>query len=201
MHILVFRDSITQGFHDDEKGGWVGRLFSHCVKGMLDTDYKKYVAVFNLGISGERSCDLINRFDSEFAARQDTEVITLFAIGTNDSARNIKTQENWCPIVEYKKSLNSMITKAKANGRVVLVGLTALDEGRLNPIPWFNNYSHFQEDRDKYDQALKELAKHHKCTYIELDDLFLIKKWNYCQMPYTPTPPDTSSYLSGLRVN
>lgn len=176
MNIIIFGDSITHGFHDDEIGGWVSRLFSFCVSEMLQSNYEKYVSVFNLGISGERTCDLIKRFDVEFDAREDENMLTIFSIGINDSVRNVDTNTNRCEINEYKQNLQKMITKAKDRGNVILVGLTAIDESRLSPIPWFPEYSHLQIDRDKYDDALKELANENGCMYIPTEDLFLNKK-------------------------
>lgn len=158
MNILVFGDSITQGFHDDERGGWVGRLFSYCVSEMIRSDYEKYVSVFNLGISGERSCDLIKRFNVEFDTRQQDGMATIFAIGINDSARNIKTDKNWCDINDYKNNLQQMINQAKIQGGVVLLGLTAVDESKLTPIPWFSEYSHHQSDRDRYDNVSQRIS-------------------------------------------
>ena len=176
MNIIVFGDSITQGFHDDMKGGWVARLFSSCVTEMMQSDYEKYVSVFNLGISGERSCDIARRFNVEFEARYEEGVVTIFAVGINDSAKHSKTGVNWCELDEYISNMQKMIEQAKQHGQVVLVGLTALDENRLTPIPWFLEYSHYQADRDDYDTALKKLAAKNDCLYIPTEDIFLNKK-------------------------
>lgn len=172
MHILIFGDSIAQGFHDDEKGGWATRLFASCVKDSRISNYEKHVTVFNLGVSGDRSSDLAKRFDVEFSARQDSDLVTLFAVGTNDSARNVNTQENRCALGDFMSNMRSMIKKAQEKGRVVLVGLPGLDESILTPIPWFREYSHLQKDRAAYDAVLQELSAELECVYIKTHDIF-----------------------------
>ena len=69
--IGIWGDSITFGAGDSEKGGWVNRL---------DEDLE--VEIHNLGIGGDRSYDLISRFEVE-CEKMEPDII-LFAIGTND---------------------------------------------------------------------------------------------------------------------
>jgi lysophospholipase L1-like esterase len=177
MQILIFGDSITQGFHDDEKGGWVSRLFAYSISEMLASDYKKYISIFNFGVSGDRSCDVIKRFKGEFDSRNDSsDTFTMFAVGTNDYARIISTGENWCPIEEYEKNMRAMIALAKEKGNVALVGLTAIQEELLNPTPWVEDFSYLQEDRDKYETKIKEIAESTECIFIETADLFVGSK-------------------------
>lgn len=173
MQILVFGDSITQGFHDTECGGWVSRLFAYCNKIVLDSDFDTYISVFNFGVSGDRSSELVKRFEKELHSRGDTEpTITILAIGINDSIKHIESGENWCPIREYEDNVRGMIDQASKKGKVLLVGLTDIQEEILTPIPWFTEYALYRSDRNIYDQKLKEIAIDMNCTYISLFDLF-----------------------------
>ena len=90
MRILVFGDSITQGFWD-MRGGWVQRFASKVHQASLDNmlhgDGKGYIEVFNLGISGDTSEGVIGRLKQEVEARRtdDKSEIIILSIGINDS--------------------------------------------------------------------------------------------------------------------
>ncbi|MCK9378783.1 MAG: SGNH/GDSL hydrolase family protein [Candidatus Moranbacteria bacterium] len=54
MNTCIFGDSIIEGYYDDEeKNGWVNRL-----KSIFSDD-----EIYNLGISGDSTENLLNRFD------------------------------------------------------------------------------------------------------------------------------------------
>ena len=79
--ICVFGDSIAWGAVDPENGGWVSSLRNYfeskSLRADLDTD------VYNLGISGDNTDDLLERFDVEVEARKPDTIV--FAIGINDA--------------------------------------------------------------------------------------------------------------------
>lgn len=63
MRVLVFGDSITQGFWDLD-GGWVARLRRTYDKQMIEGVNDDPPSLFNLGVSGDSSDDIVTRFDS-----------------------------------------------------------------------------------------------------------------------------------------
>jgi len=83
--ILVFGDSITYGNWDRE-GGWVQRLRKFLDKRNL-TDPDFYCLIYNLGISGNDTENLLKRFEFETEQRlkEGEETIFIFAIGINDT--------------------------------------------------------------------------------------------------------------------
>ena len=72
MVITVFGDSVAWGAFDEKKGGWVDRFKLH------HSD-----CVYNLGVSGDKSFDLLKRFQVECVARKPN--VIFFAVGINDS--------------------------------------------------------------------------------------------------------------------
>lgn len=89
-HILVFGTSTTYGAWDEE-GGWVNRLRKDIDKKIIYSDYQKFVLVYNLGVSGDKSTDILKRFKSETEARKDRhgeEVMFLLHVGINDCIYN-----------------------------------------------------------------------------------------------------------------
>ena len=73
--LCVFGDSIAVGSDDKEAGGWVARM-------RLALNALGKIAVYNLGIDGDRIEDVAGRLEREAAVRN-PKVITI-AIGVND---------------------------------------------------------------------------------------------------------------------
>src|SRR5476651_375488 len=92
--ILIFGDSITWGAVDEDGGGWAQRIKQYVDKKTLTPGYAS--SVYVLGVSGDTTEDLLKRFNSEVQSRLDDEsnLMIVFAIGTNDSYIEIKSQEN-----------------------------------------------------------------------------------------------------------
>lgn len=55
--ICVFGDSITWGAWDIEKGGWVQRL-----RNFVESSSEEYIEIYNLGVSGDNTEDLLEIF-------------------------------------------------------------------------------------------------------------------------------------------
>lgn len=82
MRICFIGDSFTQGIGDETELGWVSRIAIHVRKNRPD------ISIFNLGIRGNTSLDILNRWESEVNARvSDKEPFRLvFCFGANDCA-------------------------------------------------------------------------------------------------------------------
>lgn len=98
MRILIFGDSIVQGFYDTDLGGWVNRLAVYSMSKVISSDYTYSKDIFNIGISGHNTERLLNRIECELDARTHGENdIIMFSIGVNDSSYEIKTGEKRIP--------------------------------------------------------------------------------------------------------
>src|SRR5690348_15400516 len=86
MRILIFGDSIAQGYHDLEMGGWVNHLLTDLLKQKARSTTQT-TELFNVSISGNTIQDVINRFEAETNARRwnDDPFLFIFAIGFNDA--------------------------------------------------------------------------------------------------------------------
>ncbi|TRZ65031.1 MAG: SGNH/GDSL hydrolase family protein, partial [Spirochaetia bacterium] len=113
MTILVFGTSITYGVWDIE-GGWVQRLRKFL-------DYKNileegYFLVYNLGISGDNTGNLLERFELETKFRlkdEDGEIVFIFSVGTNDSQFVRSKNSLRVSPEKFKDNLQSLINSAK----------------------------------------------------------------------------------------
>ena len=164
--ILCFGDSITAGRGENPNTGWVGRLKQDVEK----TDF--YDHVYNLGIPGDNSTDLLKRFDTECKARinfkRDNKFLILVAIGTNDARlyldNNPETSQE-----KYKKNIQQLIKKSKSyQAETVFIGLTPIDEERTQP---FDDKSKFEAKRvQEFNEIVKETCSKEKIQFIDLFD-------------------------------
>ena len=123
VNIMIFGDSIVFGGWDDELGGWANRLKIFCMK------HNDEHNVFNLGIVGDRSEWLLERFKFEAEQRlSEEENIIIFAIGMNDSyaIKPEKFEENIKKLIKLSRKFTS---------RILFVGLINVIEKVTNPVP------------------------------------------------------------------
>jgi lysophospholipase L1-like esterase len=174
--ILCFGNSITYGYCDIELSGWVQRL-----RKFLDEKVKQntklYFEVYNLGIPGDTTEDLLKRFKTETKARlielDKEDVIIIFSLGINDSQyihdkASLRVSEG-----KFKENIKKLISLAKKiTSKIIFVGLTPVDETKTIPIPWNTNKSYKNEYIQKYNQIIKSVCKDNKIWFVEI-----FEKW------------------------
>jgi lysophospholipase L1-like esterase len=173
--ILVFGDSITYGAWDRGKeGGWVHRL-----KKFLDdkylTDHNFDYPTYNLGISGDTTKDLLERFEFETKQRlKDDEVkVIIFQIGLNDSQWVLNQNNFRVPPENFKENIQKLINIAKKlSSKIVFLGLTPVEDQKVNPIPWAPEKSYKIEDIQKYNKIIKTVCQETNVPFIEI-----FEKW------------------------
>lgn len=165
MRVLVFGDSITQGFWDTD-GGWVQRIRTVYDKETIKTGYD-LPTIFNLGISGNSSGDIVERFEAETEARyQDEKLGLVFAVGVNDS--RTKSGVNFSEPKEYKSNLEKLLAMArKYSDKIVFVGLTPCVEERSNPVSWGD--TGYTNDRIRvFNQVLEDFCHDNALEFIDI---------------------------------
>lgn len=164
--IVVFGDSITKGF-DDSQGGWVHRL-KRDLENRENSDY----SIYNCGISGNNTRDLLKRLKTENEARfleENDEHIVVFAIGTNDSSKYHENNKYHVPLEEFKENMNDLIHQAQElSTRIIIIGLTSIDENKTTPVSWDSNLSYYQKNVEAYNSALLDIAQDHNLEFVKL---------------------------------
>lgn len=159
--ICVFGASSTQGFYDTEKGGWVERLKSFLFEKTLKTG--DYYEVFNLGISGDTSRELLARFGNEIKFRRPS--IIIISIGDNDSALKV-------PLDEFERNIKDIVNKAKKlTDKVLILGCKKVNEKLTNPVAWDKDVAYTNETIKEYDDRLEELSKKIGVSYLKMFEL------------------------------
>ncbi|MCX6745338.1 MAG: GDSL-type esterase/lipase family protein [Candidatus Parcubacteria bacterium] len=169
--ILIFGDSITYGA-SDLAGGWVSRLRKYIdIKSENDPNY--YYLVYNLGVSGQNSTDILKRFESEAQPRikEEGETIFIFALGTNDSqlfAGKFRTEPE-----QFKMNLEQLTELAKKySSKIVFVDLFPIDETKTSPVPWHAEKFYKNENIAINNNIIKEFCQQNKLLFINIYDHF-----------------------------
>ena len=175
--VLVYGDSTVQGFWDTE-GGWVQRLRRYLdAKFLNDPDH--YYPLFNLGVSGDTSKDLLERFQLETKnrlneAQSKKEVILLLSVGTNDSMILNKSKKNQIAIGDFGNNLQKLISLAKKySDKIIFVGDMPVDEDRVDPIPWHDTASYRNESVKAYQDRAERVCKEEGILFIDLYSRFI----------------------------
>ncbi len=163
MTICIFGDSITWGARDPEGGGWASRLRNYFESKNGDVD------VYNLGISGDTTTDLLDRIEAEARAREPN--IIVLAIGINDAQFLHSTNGRRVAPGMFRDNLAKLLTIAKRiTNTVIFVGLTRVDESKTQPIPWNTNKSYTNQSVERFDRAIEQFCNDHGAQYIPLAD-------------------------------
>tara|TARA_Y100000034_G_C6873559_1_gene399154 strand:+ start:572 stop:1153 length:582 start_codon:yes stop_codon:yes gene_type:complete len=162
--ILCFGDSITFG-KTDRQNCWVSLLRKKF------EDNHNYV--YNLGIPGNTSFDLVERFEIEskarcFIKRKGDKHLILVSIGTNDARYNdeeITTSNN-----NYRKNIQKIIKISKKLKKtdLIFIAITYLDESKT--IPW-EDYNYENKYLEGYNQIMKEECRKNNLTFIDISNV------------------------------
>jgi lysophospholipase L1-like esterase len=177
MRIFFFGDSLTQGFFD-EKGGWAGHLINeYHMRSLskLNDKNAEWIECFNLGVSGETVEGVLYRLEDEIKARRlyrEDEIIVI-AIGINDAIlRNNRADTD---VYKFQETLEKLINKAKKlTKKVLLVGLSAVDESMTNPWPYSSTKKQWHNTRiNVFEDTIKQSAIRKEITFVPIHDKFL----------------------------
>lgn len=161
MVICIFGASSTWGAWDKEKGGWVNRLRLFLENNNMDAD------VYNLGVSGDTTEDLLERLESEARARE--AELFIFSIGDNDSAYKNKEGNYQVPPEKFRKNLLKLFKIAgKFTDKIIFLGLKPVDEFKTKPVPWHNVIYYTNKNINLYDGIIKDVCGKQKISYIDI---------------------------------
>lgn len=169
LQIFVFGDSITYGAWDPE-GGWVARLRKYLDKKQLAEPKQFYYMVYNLGVSGDSSEDVLERFSTEIEQRfeKDVEALVIFAIGIND-AHFFKNVAQAKVVEKFNVNLKKLTALAHEYTRNILfVGATPVIESKTMPVPWNVAISYDNKQISKDDKLVREFCKKKNIPFIEV---------------------------------
>lgn len=170
IDIFVFGDSITYGVGDDEKCGWVNRFRLN-----LEKDDTRTFQIFNLGISGDITEGVKNRFNTEFNTRKDkkNDTLIIFSIGINDT-QDINGKDR-VTLEQFENNISHLIKNAKKySDNIAFIGLSMVDETKVVPLPWNEEKSYFNKKIIIFDNKLKEICNKNNIRYLNIYNLLTL---------------------------
>ncbi len=158
----IFGDSVTQGAYIEKS--WVDLLRVYLEKKYRDD----FINVFNLGIGGNTTDDIVKRFKFESMMRVPTDII--FAIGVNDSGYFKTSDKPIVPTDRFEKNIRQLINEAKEyTDNITFLGLVLGDDSILKPIPGnLHGESYDYKRVDIYNQKIKEVSEKNNCRFVRL---------------------------------
>ncbi len=191
MQIIVFGDSIVRGSADWKHGGWVQLLKAHTER---TTDF--YTTVYNLGIGGDSSSDVLKRFEQELKPRSERSEknIVMISVGANDSyyfegnEKKTNVSEN-----QYQKNLKKLIAIArKYTKSVFFIGLLPVDNARMQFVPWDKKKSYSFENSRRYNELAKEVCRKENVAFLDIFAVF--SKANYKKLLADGVHPNSAGH-------
>jgi lysophospholipase L1-like esterase len=175
QRLIAFGDSITLG-HWDEAGGWIAHVRRASDRQVVKTERKHYATVYNLGISSNTSRHVLERYRAEIDARHDPtdgiDLVIVLAVGINDSAVNFKTGQHLVAAVDYEANMRTLVALAKqdAEGRVLVVGLTPVDESKTTPVEYREDREYRLDLINVYNDIARQIAEGAGVHFVDLFD-------------------------------
>jgi acyl-CoA thioesterase-1 len=174
MRILIFGDSIGQGFFDTEHGGWAQRLAIDAFKEGLEDLRGDWPTVFNLSISGDTTEGVLGRMDAEISARRgnDEEIVVVIAIGTNDTV--VYDDLSRTSLETFRLQLEALYQRCyKYSRKVMFVGLPAVDEKLSDPWKFSDDGARFTNARIKgFEDVIHDLAEARGIPFVPIFTTF-----------------------------
>ncbi len=174
--IFCFGDSITYGAWDVDSSGWAQKLRIYLDKKQEEDD-SLYFLTYNLGIPGETTEGLVNRFLPEIKARireeKQEENIFIFAYGANDSAIIPSQNKFRVEVDNFENNLVNTIDQAKKFGnKIFILNIAPVDE-ELTAHPINKDKSRLNEYVNKYNERIKKIADNKSIYLIDVNSAFM----------------------------
>lgn len=176
MQVFIFGDSIAFGQWDKESG-WVERLKNYLSDKSISSSQENYFEVHNLGVPGDTTQDLLERFEKEYQARYDEEEETMFifAIGINDSCILLKENKNRVDKKDFLENLDKLYKIANMHAsKILYVGLTPVEEEKTNPWGLLRQKAFLNKEIVEYNRILEEFVKKNSLPFVPILEKFKV---------------------------
>lgn len=173
--ILVFGDSITYGKFDFE-GGWVARLRRYVDERNSKEKHFNYL-VYNLGIPGSSTAELISRVDFETKQRLlYLDCIVIISGGINDSQFLVTQKKFRTDPARFRKNVETLVEISKrVASKTLYLGLPPVNEDKLDKTYASLGLSYSNENILKYNEIIRKACAAAKVNFVDVYD-HLVRK-------------------------
>ncbi|OPC53290.1 SGNH/GDSL hydrolase family protein [Elizabethkingia miricola] len=174
INCLCFGDSITYGEYDGVSGGWTDILKRYFHSRFINENIEE-LNVFNLGIGGETTNGLVNRFSTEADARRSPDQnLIFFAYGANDVA--MKEGKRMTDVIKLRANLQEVVEKAKKITPYLYIISILPVASAIDGITVPSGKQRSNQIIEEYNQSLQEFAAQHEIVFIDLYHSFFAEK-------------------------
>lgn len=174
INCLCFGDSITYGEYDGVSGGWTEILKRYFHSRFINENIEE-LNVFNLGIGGETTNGLVNRFSIEADARTSPDQnLIFFAYGANDVA--MKEGKRMTDVIKLRVNLQEVVEKAKKITPYLYIISILPVASAIDGITVPSGKQRSNQIIEEYNQSLQEFAAQHEIVFIDLYHSFFTEK-------------------------
>ncbi|AQX85544.1 SGNH/GDSL hydrolase family protein [Elizabethkingia bruuniana] len=174
INCLCFGDSITYGEYDGVSGGWTDILKRYFHSRFINENIEE-LNVFNLGIGGETTNGLVNRFSIEADARTSPDQnLIFFAYGANDVA--MKEGKRMTDVIKLRANLQEVVEKAKKITPYLYIISILPVASAIDGITVPSGKQRSNQIIEEYNQSLQEFAAQHEIVFIDLYHSFFVEK-------------------------
>lgn len=189
--ICVFGDSTEYGAWDISEGGWVNRLRKY-----TDSKGADHM-VYNMGVSGDTSADILKRFEPELKARckeakqYNEEVVVIIACGSNDAylfdGKRAVTNKEFSDNVIKLMDLARKYTK-----NLFFLQVLPVSELKTTPIPWNPKIFYENKELNAVNDIIFKLCSYEQVPLIRIRNEF--EKKDYHKLLYDGLHPNSEGH-------
>ncbi len=164
MRILFQGDSVTDAGRDRNRFDHLGCGYPQFIAGHYTLSHPDAGVTFlNRGVSGDRACDLVERWTADTVALQ-PDVVSIL-IGINDVWNRYRGREA-TPVEAFETDLRTLLsrTRDETGARIVLM------EPFVLPVP--EDRTAWREDLDPKLTVVRRLAAEYDAVLVPLDRIF-----------------------------
>ncbi len=164
--VFLFQgDSVTDCSRNRHRKTSLGTGYPKIFKEVYNTLFPKNTVRFiNKGISGDRTCNLLARYNKDFLM-QKPDFISIM-IGINNTWRNFDSNEPFCSAEQFGKEYEQLLTQIKKdlpNAKILII-----EQFALTAHPQRNTW---QEDLDAKRTETRRLAEKYADWFIPMYDI------------------------------
>lgn len=160
--IAFIGSSSVYGEADRKEGGYVNRIHKWFIKKQIP------IKLYNLGIPGESTDDMLHRAPIELGHRKPQLVV--LHIGTNDTGHASQNSPHDISLAEFEKNAYTLITIAKDIAENVLVLTPSPVDDKKNPHLF--GFYYYNKDIKEYAKRLVEICNEEKVACMNLYQRF-----------------------------
>jgi lysophospholipase L1-like esterase len=173
QRLIVIGDSIVLG-HWDSAGGWLAAIRSTADAFVIQSQRDHYAVVYNLGVGSDTSVQVLDRYPAEVRARKygyPAELFIVIGVGINDSLYEVGAEKCLVDLDDYDHNMRELLKLAKADAehRVIMLGLTPVNEMLTTPVPWKKSPSEYRNELvAEYNTRAKRAALDTGARFVDL---------------------------------